>query len=278
MEDRTFDLGGRTLAYLDSGGDGPVIVLVHGGGDNAETWHELFPALRALGRVVAPDLAGHGRSDDTDPATDHAPPDLHTDVHRLIDEGLGVTGPVLLVGHSLGASIVLALARLRPAHAVLLLDGAPHRGLLGPPVPFDPVAFEARLRELGLDVTVTVDEVEALATADPHPPVLRRSFVRRAEDGRYEGHPTIPFRVRLGAMGARVDNPYRDLALFTDVPVRALALQGDHGNQADVRDVVEDLARANPNLELRWLDAGHSLHWDRPDAVVDAVRELLDGS
>lgn len=278
MEERTFDLGSRTVAYLDSGGQGPVIVLVHGGGDNAATWHELIPRLSSLGRVVAPDLAGHGRSDDTDPADDDAPPDLHTDVHRLLDEGLGITGPVLLVGHSLGASIVLTLTRLRPVRAVLLLDGAPHRGLLAPPPPFDAVAYGARLHELGLGITLTAEEVDTLAEADPHPPVLRRSFVRRAGDGRFEGRPTIPFRVRLGAMGARADNPYRDLGLFTDVPVRTLALQGDHGNQADVRDVVEDLARPNPHLELRWLEAGHSVHWDRPDDVVDAVRELLDGT
>ena len=28
-------------------------------------------------------------------------------------------------------------------------------------------------------------------------------------------------------------------------------------------------------IRARWLEADHDLHWQQPDAVVDAVRELL---
>ena len=279
VEDRTLDLDGRALAYLDGGPEGgPTILLVHGGGDNAATWHELFPDLTALGRVLAPDLAGHGRSDDP-PADDDGPPALHLDLVRLLD-ALRITAkdgrPVVYVGHSLGSPVALSVAARRPPTAVLLLDGAPRKGMLdgAPPPPVDTDVDRARLRALGIGAVRTPDELDELLRTDPHPEQVRRAHQPGA-DGRLVRRPTIEESVRLGARGRRPDNPYLDVRLYAEVAVPTIALQGTSGNQAEIRDEVDALLGANPLVDVRWLDAGHSIHWDRPDAVVDAVRELL---
>ena len=267
MEDSTFDLGGRALAYLDTGGDGPTIVLIHGGGDNAGTWDELLPALAEHGRVIAPDLAGHGRSDDPPP---DGPILYHDDVVRLLHD---VDGAVVLVGHSLGSPVALAVSGRRPVIGVLLLDGAPHRGVLDPP-PYDPDEYRRRMQAMGFGAVRTSEELDDLIRADQHPAQVRRAHAPIG-DGRFTNRPSLEETIRMAEKGRRADNPYLDLRLFADVGVRTIALQANQGNQADVRDTVDELLGANRLIDVRWMDASHSIHWDRPDAVVDAVRELL---
>lgn len=62
MELRTIDAGGL-VHYADFGGEGPrTFVLVHGLGGSLYNWASAAPLLTPHGRVVAPDLAGFGRS------------------------------------------------------------------------------------------------------------------------------------------------------------------------------------------------------------------------
>src|SRR4051794_14865637 len=51
---------GMRLAHTDTG-DGPPIVLLHGGGSGRATWDGFARALPGW-RVIAPDLRGHGAS------------------------------------------------------------------------------------------------------------------------------------------------------------------------------------------------------------------------
>ena len=45
------------------GGDGPLLVLLHGAGDQAGTWNKVATELKRHFQLVIPDLAGHGESD-----------------------------------------------------------------------------------------------------------------------------------------------------------------------------------------------------------------------
>ena len=53
---------GRLFAETIGTGD-PTLILLHGLGVNGAVWHPFVEALRWPGRVVIPDLRGHGRSD-----------------------------------------------------------------------------------------------------------------------------------------------------------------------------------------------------------------------
>ncbi len=56
-------VNGTDLAWHDSGGDGDVLLLVHGLASNAGFWRYNLPDLRAAGyRVVVVDLPGYGKS------------------------------------------------------------------------------------------------------------------------------------------------------------------------------------------------------------------------
>lgn len=98
---------GLALYAYDAGaGDAPPLILVHGLGDEADTWRHLFPALSATSRVVTPDLPGFGRSDK--PAGPYTIPLFQGVLLELLDV-LGFQRATL-VGHSLGAVIAHSLA------------------------------------------------------------------------------------------------------------------------------------------------------------------------
>lgn len=104
---------GETIVYTDLGPtDGPVVVLVHGMVSDSTTFTRAAQLLAARGfRVIAPDLLGHGRS--SKPVDGgYLLPDFTRSVAELLTE-LG-TGPVTLVGHSLGGAIVMQLSRDYP--------------------------------------------------------------------------------------------------------------------------------------------------------------------
>lgn len=93
------------------------VCLLHGLGSRARDWRPQFEALEPDRPWIAPDLRGHGDSPRaTAPVTvrDHA-----RDVALLLDEWCP-TGPLHLVGLSLGSMVALELARLRPKRCASL--------------------------------------------------------------------------------------------------------------------------------------------------------------
>ncbi len=122
---RRLDVGGVNLHLYDSGTapQGPAFLLLHGLGDEADTWRRVFPLLMGLGRVVAPDLPGFGRSGHPRRAYTL---DFFADVAAALLENLHIPQAVV-VGHSMGAGVALRLALRRPEKVarLVLVNGPP---------------------------------------------------------------------------------------------------------------------------------------------------------
>lgn len=84
-------------------GSGPVVVLIHGIGDDSSTWTETITLLAPHYTVIAPDLLGHGRSDK--PRADYSVAAFANGVRDL----LWVLGydHLTVVGHSLGGGVAM---------------------------------------------------------------------------------------------------------------------------------------------------------------------------
>lgn len=122
---------GLRVSYIDQG-SGPAVLLLHGWGAPASTYRLIIDHLSATHRVVAPDLPGHGGSQE--------PPEPWN-VDRFVDfadafvRGIGLTEAVLM-GHSYGGRIIIKWLN-RPHCAlkvdkVVLLDAAgvrPHHSM-----------------------------------------------------------------------------------------------------------------------------------------------------
>ncbi|RFU82552.1 alpha/beta hydrolase [Streptomyces triticagri] len=97
---------------------GPPLVLLHGGFLDHGMWFRQIPVLAERHRVIAPDARGHGRSA-------HA-----TEPFRFADDLAALlrelrTGPAVLIGVSMGASIAVDLALEHPELVrALVVSGA----------------------------------------------------------------------------------------------------------------------------------------------------------
>jgi pimeloyl-ACP methyl ester carboxylesterase len=89
-------------------GEGPDLVLLHGGGGTTEELAGLRDRLSTSHRVISPDQRGHGRTPFAEPLSYAA---MAADTAALLD-GLGVRGADL-VGWSDGAIVALLVARDR---------------------------------------------------------------------------------------------------------------------------------------------------------------------
>jgi pimeloyl-ACP methyl ester carboxylesterase len=119
--DATVDLDGP-VHYVDHGGDGPPLVLVHGLGGAAINWMDAAPGLRERTHPIAVDLAGFGR---TPRAGRGADVDSNGRLlSRFIEHVVGE--PVILAGNSQGGmmSILLAAGEPEKVSGLVLVDPA----------------------------------------------------------------------------------------------------------------------------------------------------------
>ena len=124
-----FDVHGP-VHVTDFGGPAgaATVVCVHGLGSSSTGWTAFAAALIPSYRVLAVDLPGHGRT----PATGRSLSvlDAAAVLEAVLDQ-LGV-GPVVLVGHSMGAVVSVLAAVSAPAavdRLMLLAPPSPREGL-----------------------------------------------------------------------------------------------------------------------------------------------------
>lgn len=88
------------MLHVERGGNGPLLVLLHGLGATGEVWRDVVDDWE--GSWLVPDLPGHGRSSRIDRYSFGS---LAAEVAKAVPQE-----PVTVVGHSLGGVVGLALA------------------------------------------------------------------------------------------------------------------------------------------------------------------------
>jgi len=132
-----FDAGKFRMTYREFGRSAEkTAVLLHGFCGSSEYWRYVWPELALHFRVIVPDLRGHGASGlpEDEPSTME---NLADDIADLIRHLNG--GPAVVLGHSLGGYVTLALYERHPAlcRAIGLVHSTP--------LPDTPEAKENRL-------------------------------------------------------------------------------------------------------------------------------------
>ncbi|GLK77716.1 hydrolase [Methylopila jiangsuensis] len=254
-ESRFISIGGARHHYVASGDAGPTVVFLHGYGDSWRSFEPLLPAFGDGFRILVLDQRGHGRTAETE---SYAIADFTGDAIAFI--GAIASGPVHLVGHSLGAIVALRLAERRPdlLRSLTVIGGAPTAAGNA-----TLTAVRAELAELGDDITD--DFIAAFQTSGFAAPVRLRRRALVADSRR------LTARTWRGALDGLLTEPYPDERAPAGLPALSLwgARDGIFNRGAQVA-----LMRAAPHIEaIHYAGVGHSPHWEIADQVAsDLVR------
>lgn len=286
MISRTIDLDGP-LHYADFEGEGQTIVCVHGLGGSHLNWAAVAPGLAQNARVVAPDLAGFGRS----PLAGRSAAIRAN--RALLDRFIDTvsTDPVVLIGNSMGGMLSMMQAALRPEKisALILVDPALPRASGVRPDPLVAATFAAyavpgvgeqflRRRAKVLGPEGLVRETMRMCCVDPSR-VPRDVFEAHVELAR-ERMETMPWaskafleaaRSLLGILARR--RTYQEM--MREVRAPTLIVQG-------ARDRLVPLSAAKEALALRpdWSlavfdDVGHTPQLEAPGRFIQTVSGWL---
>jgi pimeloyl-ACP methyl ester carboxylesterase len=267
------DVGGRRLHMLCKGpARGPTAIIETGAIASSLYYWKAQDSITAVARVCTYDRAGLGWSD---PAPyPRTLKDRVEDLHALLRRS-GAPGPYILVGHSMGALIVRAYAKLHPRDVagVVVVEGS------------DP-AFNSRAdnlrrvkataQQMGMAVqaaTAGLDVPQLKAPgAPPEEAVALRATVFRAGQDDLETMASLPDQ--LAAVG-----PLGSLGVLPLVVVRRG--KTDAGLSAEVNAAGIATLEANVGLSRRSVlmvaqKSGHNVAHDQPEMFGDAVRRLLE--
>ena len=114
---RRVDVDGRGVAVVDTGGDGPPLLFLHGLGGLWQNWLLNLPAFMGSHRCVAIDLPGFGQSEM--PAGEISIPGFARTVDAVCRE-LGLEEPVV-IGNSMGGFVGAELAVSFPTRVAKLV-------------------------------------------------------------------------------------------------------------------------------------------------------------
>ncbi len=250
------------LNYLDTGGEGVPLVVIHGLFGSADNWRSHVKAWQETRRVIAVDLRNHGRSPHAEGMGYDA---MAGDVIRLLDR-LRVPRAHLL-GHSMGGKVVISLARLAPERAASLIIGD-----------IAPVAYGhdhdtvfAGLRRLEEGQPANRREADELLGEHVKERAVRLFLATNLERAEAGG-----LRLRLGLDAIQSDYetvmaPPAGEGAFSGP---TLVLRG--ANSPYVTDsMLPALKAVLPEAEVVTLEAGHWLHAEQPEAFRDAVEAFL---
>jgi len=105
-------------------GPKPTVVLLHGIAASRSSWQNLLPELEGKYQVVSFDLLGFGTSPKPQSADYSADDHVRSIRYSLLR--LGITGPIILIGHSMGALLAVHYAaRYRQGVQRLVLCSMP---------------------------------------------------------------------------------------------------------------------------------------------------------
>ncbi len=97
---------GRKIAYIEEGSGDPII-LIHGNPTSSFLWRNITPRLVSTGRVIVPDLIGHGDSDKLPPAdgADRYSFEVNYEFLCGFFSEIGAEGNLVLVVHDWGSAL-----------------------------------------------------------------------------------------------------------------------------------------------------------------------------
>lgn len=270
---RRVEVFGSDVNLVDSGGDKPAMVFIHGLGGCWQNWLLNLPRFLGTHRVLAPDLPGFGAS--PMPAGEVSIKGYGKIVDKLCEQ-LGVDWPVV-VGNSMGGFIGAEMALDFPTRVekLVLVSAA---GLSIEHQRRQPLLTLARLW------AVNASWVGARGVLVVKRPRLRRAALQFLVRYPEKLSAQLTYELVQGtgkpgfmpALEALMNHSYRDLLSRIEMPVLVVWGENDMlvpvGDAQEYADLIGDNAR-----RIVFDDTGHLPMLERPSRFHDLLEEFVSG-
>ena len=251
----TAEVKGARLWY-DEAGDGPAVLLVHGGLGDSGLWEPVVPFLAERFRTIRTDLRFFGRS-----SGPNAPWAWHEDLVGVLDD-LDIE-QAALVGLSLGGRIAIEVALAHPERLAALALVAP--GLAG----HDGAAYTAEQVE-----RYEVAEAEhhlAAAMAIDFEVWAPLGVDERMEELWYSTPDANPLPAGIEPLSP-AGPPAKERLGELSVPTLVVTVSHD---PEGFREIGPLIAAAAPNARHVELDSDHYVTLREPELVARTIAEFL---
>jgi pimeloyl-ACP methyl ester carboxylesterase len=285
---------GRRINVLCMGHGSPTVLLESGYRGASGAWYKVQPQIARFTRACAYDRAGYGRSDPGPTPRDGAA------VAGDLDAALRtakIDGPFVMVGHSAGGLYVRLFSDLRPKDVagMVLVDPSvehqdqkfaavfgPGQGGVGPLRALAERCYQAA--ETGL-LPSTEKQLQ------PCTPKSKRDRTDRAwKEAVAEASQPSLWLTAISELDTLWTSTSDELdqgrASYGAMPLVVLTADGTYADDTPaVREAADALwrelhqaiaARSSRGQERLVTGSSHNMMLDRPDAVVQAVREVVD--
>ena len=268
-------VNGVRLRYLDWGGDGDPIIVLHATGLLGRLYRPIAEALTAAGHVFTYDQRGHGDSDAPLPVEQYNWTTTMNDLAGFIT-AMNWRG-VRAAGHSAGGTAIGSLASERPE-------------LISRAVLIEPVLFEAvagpvwgnPLYERTLKRRREFDSVEAMAANfDRRPPYdawqkdLLRDYCAFGTRPAADGKRTLKCSPEIEAHIYHTARDFDGLGGLLRAEQPMLVIFGERGNLFGT-DLVQKIARQlKSGRVITEPRGGHFLPMEQPEKVAQLALEFL---
>jgi pimeloyl-ACP methyl ester carboxylesterase len=279
---RSIDIGGRTLNIHCTGAGRPTVVFASGRTAPGYVWTPTQRGVAAFTRACWYDRADLGWSDaGPDPAWGDT---AATDLHRLV-QNARLEPPLVLVGHSFGGHIIRLYHHAYPGDVAgmvfadaALEDAATIRGMPHRERPSMPRAVIG-----GLSIVLGRLGMTRILASDPGPPPKNWTAEEWDVLGRLRRQRNVLLADAKVGPGRATDDLVRSAGGLEDMPLIVLT-QGDPARASAAAPGVFEgwvelqrrfAARSRRGRQVLVPDSGHGIPEEAPDAIVDAVREIV---
>ncbi|QDO88008.1 alpha/beta hydrolase [Ornithinimicrobium ciconiae] len=262
--DRTVEVGDLSVAYSEAG-EGRPVVLVHGLAEDRSTWAVQQRELTGW-RTYAYDLRGLG-----DTSLGSADGTLDQLVADLVGFVETVTGPAVLVGFSLGGTLVLRAAADRP-------DLVTRAVVLGTSSVVGRTAAAFYGERIALMESGSAQERAAALHEDTAPAIV--TATDRLDE-------VVAARVRAVGEGGGYVNAASAMASINQSPLTPrlgeircpVDVVGASDDSFCPRKAADIMVAALPDSTYHEVPAaGHLMNVDNPDGVTAVLRSILEGT